>query len=153
MGPSIVTKPSPCSSCGRQQPSVIQVCPSLVVNSPRDLKRYGPEVKRTRDPAILDTCDVVVDVGGVYDESKQRFDHHQRGFTQVFGHGFGTKLSSAGLVYKYVFTANYCPGYHIFFPCQTFWPRSYCQQTTVGARSFHRNRTLVEDIPGLYRTP
>ena len=43
----------------------------------------------------------MVDVGGIYDESKQRFDHHQRGFTEVFGHGFVTKLSSAGLVYKY----------------------------------------------------
>jgi len=58
-------------------------------------------VKRSRDPAVLDTCDIVVDVGGVYDESKQRFDHHQRGFTEVFGHGFVTKLSSAGLVYKH----------------------------------------------------
>lgn len=55
---------------------------------------------RTRDLAVLDTCDIVVDVGAVYDESIQRFDHHQRGFDQVFGHGFTTKLSSAGLVYK-----------------------------------------------------
>lgn len=57
-------------------------------------------VKRSRDPAVLDPCDIVVDVGGIYDETKQRFDHHQRGFTEVFGHGFETKLSSAGLVYK-----------------------------------------------------
>jgi len=59
------------------------------------------DLKRTRDPAILDTCTIVVDVGGIYDEAKQRFDHHQRGFTEVFGHGFDTKLSSAGLVYKH----------------------------------------------------
>ena len=58
-------------------------------------------MRRTRDPIILGKCDIVVDVGGVYDESKQLFDHHQRGFTEVFGHGFETKLSSAGLVYKY----------------------------------------------------
>jgi uncharacterized UPF0160 family protein len=57
-------------------------------------------VVRTRDPNILDTCHIVVDVGAVYDESKQRFDHHQRGFDEVFGHGFTTKLSSAGLVYR-----------------------------------------------------
>jgi len=38
----------------------------------------------TRDPNTLDTCDIVVDVGAVYDESKQRFDHHQRGFEEVF---------------------------------------------------------------------
>ncbi|CAK5280538.1 unnamed protein product [Mycena citricolor] len=59
------------------------------------------EVKRSRDPAVLETCDIVVDVGAVYDESKNLFDHHQRGFSEVFGHGFETKLSSAGLVYKH----------------------------------------------------
>jgi len=59
------------------------------------------DLKRTRDPTTLNTCTIVVDVGGVYDESIQRFDHHQRGFTEVFGHGFNTKLSSAGLVYKH----------------------------------------------------
>ncbi|KAG1750019.1 GAMM1 protein [Suillus paluster] len=58
-------------------------------------------LKRSRDPAVLDDCDIVVDVGAIYDESKQRFDHHQRGFTEVFGHGFSTKLSSAGLIYKH----------------------------------------------------
>lgn len=30
-----------------------------------------------------------------------RFDHHQREFSDVFGHGFATRLSSAGLVYKH----------------------------------------------------
>lgn len=29
---------------------------------------------------ILDTCDIVVDVGGVYDPKIQRYDHHQRSF-------------------------------------------------------------------------
>jgi len=50
----------------------------------------------------LSTCDIVVDVGAVYDENLKRFDHHQRGFEEVFGHGFQTKLSSAGLIYKFV---------------------------------------------------
>jgi len=58
-------------------------------------------LKRSRDHTVLATCDIVVDVGAVYDESKQLFDHHQRGFTEVFGYGFETKLSSAGLVYKH----------------------------------------------------
>ena len=31
----------------------------------------------------------------------QHFDHHQRDFAEVFGCGFTTKLSSAGLVYKH----------------------------------------------------
>ena len=43
-----------------------------------------------------------MDVGGVYDAEKFRFDHHQRGFDVKFGHGFVTKLSSAGLVYKVI---------------------------------------------------
>jgi uncharacterized UPF0160 family protein len=59
-------------------------------------------LKRSRDPKVLETCDIVVDVGAVYDVDSNRFDHHQRGFSQVFGHGFETKLSSAGLVYKFV---------------------------------------------------
>ncbi|KAG8932194.1 hypothetical protein FRC02_001546 [Tulasnella sp. 418] len=59
------------------------------------------DVTRTRDPALLDTCDIVVDVGAVYEPEKLRYDHHQRGFTEIFGYGFGTKLSSAGLIYKH----------------------------------------------------
>jgi uncharacterized UPF0160 family protein len=66
------------------------------------LTTYPAGLKRSRDPAVLDTCDIVVDVGGVYDEAIQRFDHHQRGFEEVFGNGYVTKLSSAGLVYKSV---------------------------------------------------
>ncbi len=49
---------------------------------------------------MLDTMDAVLDVGGIYDPATDRYDHHQRGFEQAFGHGFVTKLSSAGLVYK-----------------------------------------------------
>ncbi|XP_057522213.1 uncharacterized protein LOC130802280 [Amaranthus tricolor] len=56
---------------------------------------------RTRDFEVLDSLDAVLDVGGVYDSSRDRYDHHQKGFEEVFGHGFGTKLSSAGLVYKH----------------------------------------------------
>ncbi|EPT04302.1 hypothetical protein FOMPIDRAFT_1021967 [Fomitopsis schrenkii] len=75
---------------------------ALAVYLLKRTKTYGnADLKRTRDPAVLDTCSIVVDVGGVYDENKQRFDHHQRGFQEVFGHGYNTKLSSAGLVYKH----------------------------------------------------
>ena len=57
-------------------------------------------IVRSRDKSILDNCDIIVDVGGIYDHNSQRYDHHQRDFTGVFGHGFETKLSSAGLIYK-----------------------------------------------------
>jgi uncharacterized UPF0160 family protein len=61
----------------------------------------------------LNGCDIVVDVGAVYDPAQQRYDHHQRGFTEVLGLGFTTKLSSAGLVYKCV---------HISLACWTAQP-------------------------------
>ncbi len=37
------------------------------------------EVVRTRDEAAISSADIVVDVGGVYDSAKLRFDHHQTG--------------------------------------------------------------------------
>ena len=70
------------------------------------------KVVRTRDQSIIEGGDIVVDVGGVYgisgclcihylDASKNRFDHHQRGFSETFGPNYPIKLSSAGLVYKH----------------------------------------------------
>jgi len=63
------------------------------------------EIVRTRDPALLEQCDIVVDVGGVFDASRFRFDHHQKSFTDTM-HSLSDgrfpwtiKLSSAGLVY------------------------------------------------------
>jgi uncharacterized UPF0160 family protein len=55
---------------------------------------------RTRDPALLETCQTVVDVGGEYDPSTNRYDHHQRSFNTTFPNR-PTKLSSAGLVYMH----------------------------------------------------
>ncbi|XP_065169004.1 MYG1 protein isoform X2 [Atheta coriaria] len=65
------------------------------------------EIRRTRDMGILDTCDIVVDVGGVYDPERNRFDHHQRDFNHtlstVLPHikNKNIKLSSAGLIYAH----------------------------------------------------
>ncbi|XP_028099541.1 UPF0160 protein C694.04c-like isoform X1 [Camellia sinensis] len=64
-------------------------------------KFSAARIVRTRDPHVLGTLDAVLDVGGVYDPIRDRYDHHQKGFKEVFGHGFTTKLSSAGLVYKH----------------------------------------------------
>ena len=41
-------------------------------------------ITRSRDPAVLATKDIVIDVGGVYDPSVRRYDHHQRGFFETF---------------------------------------------------------------------
>ncbi|PAV60524.1 hypothetical protein WR25_25533 [Diploscapter pachys] len=62
-------------------------------------------VVRSRDPAVLGDCDIVVDVGGVFDHSKRRYDHHQKTFNETMNSlgelPFHTKLSSAGLVYAH----------------------------------------------------
>jgi urease accessory protein len=58
-------------------------------------------VVRTRDEATLAQCDLVVDVGSVYDAERLRFDHHQRGFETFFDGRTTSKLSSAGLVFKH----------------------------------------------------
>lgn len=42
------------------------------------------KILRTRDLALLDQCDIVVDVGAVFDPKKKRFDHHQREFNETF---------------------------------------------------------------------
>ncbi|KAK3749851.1 hypothetical protein RRG08_066166 [Elysia crispata] len=62
------------------------------------------EIIRTRDPSLLATTDIVVDVGGVFDPSIHRYDHHQRSFNESMNSlnpklPWTTKLSSAGLVY------------------------------------------------------
>lgn len=74
---------------------------ALAVYMLRLLPQYASAgLIRTRDPALLDTCHTVVDVGGIYDDAKLRYDHHQREFTTTFP-AHGTKLSSAGLVYMH----------------------------------------------------
>lgn len=58
-------------------------------------------VLRTRNPEALAQCNIVVDVGAIYDPSTHRYDHHQREFTGTFDDKHSIKLSSAGLVYKH----------------------------------------------------
>lgn len=59
------------------------------------------KVVRSRDPEVLNKLDILVDVGSEYDPSRNRFDHHQRGFTETFSPNHTIKLSSAGLIYKH----------------------------------------------------
>ncbi len=58
----------------------------------------GWEIIRTRDPEIINTGDYVFDVGGVYDEANNRFDHHQKGGAGKRDNGI--EYSSFGLVWK-----------------------------------------------------
>lgn len=56
---------------------------------------------------MLDQCDIVVDVGSIFDPSKKRYDHHQLTFQETFTslrpelgkNGPDIRLSSAGLIY------------------------------------------------------
>lgn len=62
------------------------------------LKPARLEFIRTREEKIISESDYVFDVGGIYDESKNRFDHHQKG-----GAGereSGALYASFGLVWK-----------------------------------------------------
>jgi uncharacterized UPF0160 family protein len=61
-------------------------------------------VIRTRDAAVYDSqCDIVLDVGGVYNHEARRYDHHQRGYDERFQNQTDrcTKLSASGLIYRH----------------------------------------------------
>lgn len=52
------------------------------------------QIYRTRDESVLAECEYVCDVGGVYDPSIKRFDHHQNSYSG--------SLSSAGMILQYL---------------------------------------------------
>jgi len=52
------------------------------------------KIIRTRDPALLETCEYVCDVGGFYNPEIKRFDHHQSEYKG--------DLSSAGMIWLYL---------------------------------------------------
>lgn len=60
---------------------------------------------RSRDQKVLDTLDILVDVGSEYIPETLRFDHHQKSFTDTWDDNDdkykGIRLSSAGLVYRH----------------------------------------------------
>ncbi|KAM7535325.1 hypothetical protein Aperf_G00000100532 [Anoplocephala perfoliata] len=64
------------------------------------------ELIRSRDQSLLSICDVVFDVGGEFDPTRHRYDHHQPSFCmtiQDFHPALkpAVKLSSAGLIYAH----------------------------------------------------
>ena len=62
----------------------------------------GPEMRvvRTRNPAQIQQADVALDVGGIYDNGKFRYDHHQRDFLDVH-EGTSVKLAACGLIWRH----------------------------------------------------
>ena len=75
----------------------------------RQIPAYrNSKVSRTRDLGVMADLDIVIDVGGVYDHAKLRYDHHQRDYDERFDTGKKgstdgrcTKLSASGLVYRH----------------------------------------------------
>jgi uncharacterized UPF0160 family protein len=66
------------------------------------MRLLGPsniEVHRSRDTQVWQTCDYLVDVGGVYDHQTCKYDHHQASFNNTFSPEHSICLSSAGLIY------------------------------------------------------
>lgn len=57
------------------------------------------EVIRSRDPEVIKTGDYVVDVGEIYDEKNNRFDHHQKGGAGIRENGI--PYAAFGLVWKH----------------------------------------------------
>jgi uncharacterized UPF0160 family protein len=62
-----------------------------------DKKGANYEIIRSREKDLINKGDYVLDVGGVYDISKNRFDHHQIGGAGVRENGipyaaFGLKM-------------------------------------------------------------
>lgn len=56
------------------------------------------KIIRTRDKSMMQDADYVFDVGGIYDEEKRRFDHHQKGMAGVRPNGI--PYAAFGLVWK-----------------------------------------------------
>lgn len=56
------------------------------------------EIVRSRNPELWEGADIVVDVGGIYNEDSNRFDHHQEGGAGARENGI--PYASFGLVWK-----------------------------------------------------
>jgi len=61
---------------------------------------YGNDMRvvRTRDEDIINSADIVYDVGSIYDADKNRFDHHQQSFAEARENGI--PYAAFGLVWK-----------------------------------------------------
>jgi len=56
------------------------------------------EIVRSRDESVIESADIVFDVGGVFDPSRRRFDHHQNGGAGSRQNGI--PYASFGLLWK-----------------------------------------------------
>lgn len=64
------------------------------------LKKSEIKIKRSLDPQVWKKADVLLDIGAVYNPSKNRFDHHQGIPTKDSAHANGIAYASFGLFWK-----------------------------------------------------
>jgi uncharacterized UPF0160 family protein len=65
-----------------------------------DIKKQKTKIIRSRDEKIIESGDVVFDVGMKYDPETNRFDHHQKGGAGNRGE-YNIEYSSFGLIWKH----------------------------------------------------
>lgn len=56
---------------------------------------------RSRDKSLLETSDIIVDVGGIYNPDTHRYDHHQEECNETFFEFGKIPMSSIGMVWKH----------------------------------------------------
>ncbi|KAI9887610.1 MAG: hypothetical protein M1823_000594 [Watsoniomyces obsoletus] len=123
---------------------------ALAVSMLRLLPTYAhASLLRSRDPSRLSTCSIIVDVGGEYNPSTHRYDHHQRSFNTSFP-SRPTKLSSAGLIWLHfgrdiISTATRLPEYDPSI--NLLWEKLYLE--FIEAIDAHDNGISVYDMQRL----
>jgi hypothetical protein len=77
------------------------------------LPRYrDATIVRSRDPAVLAPCTIVVDVGGEFDPARHRYDHHQ--VHQYCGSGTLNQCCRG--------SGMFIPDLNFFYPGSEFFP-------------------------------
>ena len=119
------------------------------------LEKGKVKIIRTRDEKIIKTGNYVVDVGGIYDPAKNRFDHHQRegagkrpapsgssraGSREVEGEN-GIPYASFGLVWK-KFGEEICGSKEVALTID----KKLVQPTDAGDSGVLISKNLIEDV-------
>ncbi|KAH0446001.1 hypothetical protein IEQ34_025168 [Dendrobium chrysotoxum] len=128
---------------------------ALAVHLLRKLPQYAQAAfTRTRDPSVIDSATIVVDVGAVYDHQGRRYDHHQRGFEETFDAKHKTKLSSAGLVWKHY--GKDILAAHLGVPVsdervELLYQKLYDDFTDLSSRVGYLNAAWNEELPSIQK--
>ena len=85
-----------CTHDGHFHADEVFACATLILWADKNDKKV--RITRTRDSSLINKADIVVDVGGLYNEKLNRFDHHQDGFD--VNRESGIPYASFGLVWK-----------------------------------------------------